>query len=471
MKLSESFSFEVENKTYHLPPLFLENLGGKPLFGAKFPYVAGAMANGISSVELVESLVHEGLIAFFGAGGLTIDEIERAVFRLSTTCNGKLWGVNFLSTPDEPYFENRLVDLFLARHVTLVEAAAFMDITYALARYRLVGISKNGPKNKIIAKVSRIELAEKFMKPVPEKLISQLLEKGEITGDQAAWARKIPIADAVTVEGDSAGHTDNRPLISLFPTIAALRDRIAPQIPLGAAGGISTPASAAAAFQMGANFIVTGSVNQACREAGTSDEVKEILSQVSQAETVMAPAADMFELGVKLQVLKRKTMFPMRAQSLYSVYNQFNSINDISDSVKSRLERDIFKAPLSEIWLQTQAFWNQRDPHILEKADEKQKLALLCRWYLGQSSRWAIAGKKERILDYQIWCGPAMAAFNEWVKGSWLESWQNRRVAPVALNILFGAGLLLRASIIRAAGGNVDIDLSPMTINKIKELI
>ena len=27
----------------------------------------------------------------------------------------------------------------------------------------------------------------------------------------------------------------------------------------------------------------------------------------------MAPAADMFEMGVKLQVLKRGTMFPMRA--------------------------------------------------------------------------------------------------------------------------------------------------------------
>ena len=34
----------------------------------------------------------------------------------------------------------------------------------------------------------------------------------------------------------------------------------------------------------------------------------------------MAPAADMFEMGVKLQVLKRGTMFPMRAQKLYELY-------------------------------------------------------------------------------------------------------------------------------------------------------
>jgi len=86
------------------------------------------------------------------------------------------------------------------------------------------------------------------------------------------------MADDITVEADSGGHTDNRPLVALFPTIIKLRDEIQQEygytktIRIGAAGGISTPASALAAFMMGAAYIVTGSVNQACVEAGTSEK-------------------------------------------------------------------------------------------------------------------------------------------------------------------------------------------------------
>ena len=53
-------------------------------------------------------------------------------------------------------------------------------------------------------------------------------------------------------------------------------------------------------------------------------------------------------------------------------------------------------------------------------------MALVFRWYLGQSSSWANAGEPSRTVDYQIWCGPAMAAFNEWVRGSFLEQPENR---------------------------------------------
>jgi hypothetical protein len=42
-----------------------------------------------------------------------------------------------------------------------------------------------------------------------------------------------------------------------------------------------------------------------------------------------------------------------------------------------------------------------------------------------------------------------MGAFNEWVKGSFLERPENRRVVTVALNILQGAAVLLRAASLR----------------------
>jgi hypothetical protein len=52
-------------------------------------------------------------------------------------------------------------------------------------------------------------------------------------------------------------------------------------------------------------------------------------------------------------------------------------------------------------------------------------------------------------MDFQIWCGPAIGAFNQWVKGSFLEKPENRECVTVALNLLTGAAVALRANWIR----------------------
>lgn len=157
------------------------------------------------------------------------------------------------------------------------------------------------------------------------------------------------MAQDLTVEADSGGHTDNRPAITLVPTIMALRDRLQDKyqyqtsLRVGVAGGIATPASAAAAFSMGAAYIVTGTINQACIESGSSDIVRQMLAQAEQADVTMAPAVDMFEMGVKLQVLKRGTMFAMRGNKLYEAYRKYNSLEDIPASEKTSMEKTIFK--------------------------------------------------------------------------------------------------------------------------------
>ena len=62
------------------------------------------------------------------------------------------------------------------------------------------------------------------------------------------------MADDITAEADSGGHTDNRPFLTLLPTIIALRDEIqqeynfTPALRVGAGGGIGTPEAALAAF-------------------------------------------------------------------------------------------------------------------------------------------------------------------------------------------------------------------------------
>jgi trans-AT polyketide synthase, acyltransferase and oxidoreductase domains len=309
-----------------------------------------------------------------------------------------------------------------------------------------------------------------------------LVRQGHLTAEQAALAARIPVAQDVTAEADSGGHTDNRPAITLVPTLLALRDRLQAQygyeepLRVGAAGGISTPASAAAAFAMGADYVLTGSVNQACVESGSSDAVREMLAQAEQADTIMAPAADMFEMGVKVQVLKRGTMFAMRAAKLYELYRTCPSLEALPATERSALEKNIFRAPLDEIWEKTRTFFLQRDPAQVPRAesDAKHKMALIFRWYLGLSSRWANAGEPTRKLDYQVWCGPAMGAFNEWTKGSFLEQPRNRRVVTVAFNILYGAAVLLRVQALRSQGFPLHRDWSrvlPQELETIQALI
>jgi PfaD family protein len=182
-----------------------------------------------------------------------------------------------------------------------------------------------------------------------------------------------------------------------------------------------------------------------------------MLAQAEQADVIMAPAADMFEMGVKVQVLKRGTMFAMRAAKLYELYRTQASLETLPTAERGQLEKNLFRAPLEEIWKQTFDFWQQRDPAQVARAekDAKHKMALVFRWYLGLSSRWANAGEATRKVDYQVWCGPAMGAFNEWARGSFLEQPRNRRVVTLGRNLLYGACVLTRLHLLRCQGAAV----------------
>jgi len=115
---------------------------------------------------------------------------------------------------------------------------------------------------------------------------------------------------------------------------------------------------------------------------------------------------------------------------------------------------------VAECWAATRAFWMDRNPEQVAKAeaDPRIKMALTFRSYLGLSSRWSIDGHQDRRLDYQIWCGPAMGAFNAWAAGSFLAAPENRTVAQVANNLLEGAAVVTRAHQLRTYGVAVPTD-------------
>jgi PfaD family protein len=445
---------------------------GDPAFradhGLRYAYMAGAMANGIASEALVEAMAHAGFLGIFGAAGLAPDRVALALDRLQAALGPLPFGFNLIHSPNESHLEDAIVDLFLSRGLPLVEASAFMQITPAIVRYRLHGIHRDArgavvTPNRVIAKVSREEIAGKFMSPAPEKILRALLEAGKISPEQAELAALVPVAQDVTAEADSGGHTDHRPAIALLPALCSLRDRVqaqfgyAQRLRVGLGGGIATPESAAAAFAMGAAYVVTGSINQACVESGTSDTVRAMLAEARQADVARAPAADMFEMGVTVQVLKRGTMFPMRAAKLYELYRTCDSIDAIPAAEREKLEKTVFRLGLDEVWRQTREFFAERDPRQIERAEKnpKHKMALVFRWYLGQSSNWANRGVADRVMDYQVWCGPAMGAFNEWAQGTYLEAPERRRVADAGRTLLHGAAVVHRANTLRAQGVEV----------------
>ena len=468
-----------------LPQIDSSTLGEmsfKNTYGTRYAYYTGAMANGIASENLVIAAGKAGFLASFGAAGLGPDRVQSAIHQIQEALPNGLYAFNLINSPSDPAAEARSADLYVKNSVRTVEASAYVDLTVPLVYYRVAGLAQNPDgsiriNHRIIAKLSRREVASLFLHSAPEDILTRLIEEGKITHQQAQLARRVPMADDITVEADSGGHTDNRPLVCLIPGVVALRDEIQEklgypnEVRIGAGGGISTPEAALAAFMMGAAYVVTGSVNQACIEAGTSEHTRKLLAQAGMADVAMAPASDMFEMGVRVQVLKRGTLFPMRAQRLWEIYDAYPRWEDVPQPEREKLERTIFKQDFETIWQGTEAFFKDRDPRQVERAnrDPHHKMALVFRWYLGLSSRWSNSGEKGREMDYQIWCGPAMGAFNDWVRGSYLEDPDNRSVVDVALNILNGAAYLTRVRMAQLMGLHLSAGLQSYRPRKINE--
>ena len=141
-----------------------------------------------------------------------------------------------------------------------------------------------------------------------------------------------------------------------------------------------------------------------------------MLAEAGIADVAMAPAADMFELGVKLQVLKRGTMFAARANKLYELYRAHDSLEAMPADVRAQGSRTkLLGASLDQRLGRDRAFWAERDPPQLARAAARPEaphgagVPLVPRQVepLGHRRR-----RRDRRADYQIWCGPAMGAFN-----------------------------------------------------------
>ncbi|GER89929.1 polyketide biosynthesis protein PksE [Dictyobacter vulcani] len=427
-------------------------------YNLTYAYLAGGMYRGIASQEMVVKLARAGMMGFFGTGGLNLQQIEDGIRYIhSNILPSQAYGVNLVYNLKNPDMENRTIDLFIQTGCRNLEAAAFLSVTAPLIRFHARGLTTDAGGNvisrhKIIAKVSRPEVAEAFLSPAPEYMLQSLLKENKITLAEADLSRKIPVADDICVEADSAGHTDSGVASTLMPAMIRLRDEMmekyqyAKKVRIGSAGGIGTPEAAMAAFMLGADFILTGSINQCTVEAGTSDKVKNLLQQMNVQDTDYAPAGDTFESGSRIQVLRKGVFFPARANKLHDLYRRYNSLNEIDKSTLTQIQEKYFKRSIEQVYEEVKAYYPAQE---IEKAEKnpKHKMALIFRWYFAYSTRLALSGSEESIVDYQVHCGPALGAFNQWVKSSELENWRNRHVDEIGKKLMIETAALMNNKI------------------------
>jgi trans-AT polyketide synthase/acyltransferase/oxidoreductase domain-containing protein len=173
-------------------------------------------------------------------------------------------------------------------------------------------------------------------------------------------------------------------------------------------------------------------------EAGTSDTVKDMLQEINIQDTAYAPAGDMFELGAKVQVMKKGVFFPARANKLYDLWRNYGSLEHIDASIRKEIQDKYFKRSFDEVYRETKGYYMQEFPAEIDKAERSPKamMALIFRWYFVHTMRLALEGSKDQRVDYQVHTGPALGAFNQWVQGTSLQDWQNRHVDVIGEHLM-----------------------------------
>jgi trans-AT polyketide synthase/acyltransferase/oxidoreductase domain-containing protein len=422
-------------------------------YGVDLACVSGSLYRGIASVDLVARMSRGGMLGFLGAGGLPLAEVEAAIGRLEDLLGrGGRFGVNLIAQPDTPGRERELVDCLLRHAVRFVEVSAFTGVTRELVRFRAAGAQllpdgRARAASQLLAKVSRPEVAAAFLAPPPPQLLASLVTAGDLSEQEARAAAQLPMATDVCVEADSGGHTDGGNPLVLLPVIRGLRDEqrgSGAAVRIGAAGGLGCPDAVAAAFVMGADFVLTGSINQCTVEAGTSDAVKDLLAAVDVSDTAYAPAGDLFELGARVQVVRRQTLFAARANKLYQLYRQYDSLEAVPEDVRRTLEERYYRRTLDQAWQDVVVRYANR-PEVLRSATEnpRVRMALVFRSFFSRTTVAAMSGDPADTVNYQIHCGPAMGAFNRHVAGTALQDWRQRHVDEVNRLLMDGAAAVL----------------------------
>jgi trans-AT polyketide synthase/acyltransferase/oxidoreductase domain-containing protein len=117
-------------------------------------------------------------------------------------------------------------------------------------------------------------------------------------------------------------------------------------------------------------------------------------------------------------------------------------LNEIDEKTRVQIQERYFQRSFEEIYKDIRAYYSPQEVAAAER-NPRQMMGYVFRWYFGYTNQLALRGDEKNKVDFQIHCGPAMGAFNQWVKNTRLEDWSNRHVDEIALKIMHEAADVL----------------------------
>lgn len=378
-------------------------------YGIRYACLAGSSPFGVTSPAFLRRLSEAGLLGFFGAQGLAPPEIRAALAELRGV---RRYGMAWSSGGDE----RALCDLYLAHDVRHVEVTGAL----AVVSPQLVRFRHGDGSRQVLVRAPDLATAVRFLRPADPATVRALTAAGHLDGVSADAAARGPVATDVAVERDAH---------ALVPALVALRDREAPGARIGVAG-VGTPAAVAAAFALGADFVVTTTVNQCTAEAATSDAAKDLLAALDVTDVREAPDPDLFELGARSPVAHRGTLFAARAEELYRMFLRYDRLADVGPRRLAELERTHFGRPLDEV---------RADLGVAGR-DDRRALASVCAAYCREATAAALRGTPGQRLNYRVPASTDVGAFNRLVSAEPLAGWRARH-AELVTERLFGEAI------------------------------
>ncbi|WP_462202531.1 ACP S-malonyltransferase [Frankia sp. CcWB3] len=368
--------------------------GFRERYGLRLAYAVGASGVGANGSRLVSAAAGAGALGFADA----------PVSWLATT-----WRADGPPAAD----------------VRVVEVDLPLGPTPELVRFRFTGAHRDRhgrarPARHVVARVMGLDCARAFLNPPGPAVLEALVRAGALTSAEADAARHLPVASDLAVASPAGWHGGGLTMLHLLPEVRALARGVPQPVHVGVSGGVGTPEQAAAAFALGADFLLTTSVNLCAEESALTAATRAHLAALAPGDTGWTPDPSHFTLGARSEVLRRGTLFAARANHLVDLYRRRAE----PDAATLRhVEETYVGHPLDQI--------------AEGVADPRRRLAEALRWYLRRAAAWR-DGAPEQPLDYRLPCGPDLAAFN--------RDPGRRAVAGIADHLMAGAADLVGAA-------------------------
>ena len=317
------------------------------MLGIEFPIIAFTHCK-----DVVAAVVNAGGFAVLGEAMHTPDEIAADIKWIRSRVGDKPFGMDLVlpaSAPDADTLEKLLAHIpeehrRFAQHIK--EKYNVPDPKGQQALHQWGGLSQDIARKQLDVVLE--ERAPVFVSGLgsPAFILKAAHERGMkifgLIGKARQAKREIEAGvDAVIAQGyDAAGHTGPIGTFSIVPEVVAL----AGDVPVIAAGGVTTGRHLAASICLGAAGVWTGTLWLACRESDNDMIIKEKVVAASADDTVYSKSVSGFPMRVLKCPWTEEWAKPEAPRTLGSPYQMLLSSDYIQGANDHRRPDLMFEA-------------------------------------------------------------------------------------------------------------------------------